>query len=655
MSESEKCSTLADIKVMAALYSLVTEIYMLILLERKYSLFLERGAFLLKDKLTFLGKILFLIVFYFEIFILYTFLSFVLIKILRLMRIYNLKSTYLTFFLFVFFNLYATVDYKVFGYFKGLLNLDIIKSLGGGSVVNSIYYVATEIYDTAPFLLYGFALFLLICFFVNKYSYFIFNIPLGRWLKKINVAIVFVAVIFVLVFSPIIDKSLFVNLNKTFLSKLFLFPVNYLTDFDLDGYGLTSRPQDSSLFDGMVHPYAIDLPGNNIDENGIAGDLPVDGEVPAFEYKGGSFKKNLILVVCESMRNDLAKAKVNGEEVMPFLASVGNDDYALIAHTAFTTPSVTSILTGSQSLFEKKKSLFAIFRERFPGVKLGVFSGQSEAFGNLEKRNSMGLVDVFFDARQGPMAQKMYLGDDDASLKMPAPVVFGAFRDWVASLSASNNFFVYLNFQELHFPYNSKSITNSIVTEKIKRGDISEKSKEFLLLTYYNAARQLDTAIKNVIETVRLHGFDDDTVIIVVGDHGEELYDNGVLGHGTRLSFEQNTSYMNIVNYNLPKEFRILYQKQLPSLIYSIVTNEFGEFESKFQKIYDESIFYVGNVMSPSDIGFVRNGSMIMYNFYEDEFYEQNSFGGDIVEREPNYELIHTWERYQGYIDNLIQ
>src|SRR5688572_11096065 len=50
--------------------------------------------------------------------------------------------------------------------------------------------------------------------------------------------------------------------------------VEAATDLDADGYGILGRPDDPRLFDGTVRPYALDLPGNGIDEDGVGGDLP---------------------------------------------------------------------------------------------------------------------------------------------------------------------------------------------------------------------------------------------------------------------------------------------------------------------------------------------------------------------------------------------
>ena len=63
--------------------------------------------------------------------------------------------------------------------------------------------------------------------------------------------------------------------------------VEIASDVDRDGYGWLGRPADPAPFDGRVYPYALDLPGNGIDEDGIGGDLPDDaGYAPATGVRG---------------------------------------------------------------------------------------------------------------------------------------------------------------------------------------------------------------------------------------------------------------------------------------------------------------------------------------------------------------------------------
>ena len=70
-------------------------------------------------------------------------------------------------------------------------------------------------------------------------------------------------------------------------SQMFAAVIARATDLDGDGFALLAHPRDPNLLDARVHPYAFDVPGNGIDEDGIAGDLPPgDSYVEACHRRG---------------------------------------------------------------------------------------------------------------------------------------------------------------------------------------------------------------------------------------------------------------------------------------------------------------------------------------------------------------------------------
>ena len=70
------------------------------------------------------------------------------------------------------------------------------------------------------------------------------------------------------------------------------------------------------------HPYALDVPGNGIDENGLAGDHPARlpraadelDERPVF-----GARPNVLIVFLEGVRADMVGASLGDREIMPFL------------------------------------------------------------------------------------------------------------------------------------------------------------------------------------------------------------------------------------------------------------------------------------------------------------------------------------------------
>src|SRR6185295_7976596 len=88
--------------------------------------------------------------------------------------------------------------------------------------------------------------------------------------------------------------------------------VNAVTDVDRDGFGIVGRSSDPDPFNAAVYPYAMDRPGNGVDEDGVAGDLPAsatpfaDAPVPSAPWPR---TPDVVLVVLESFRADLVGAR----------------------------------------------------------------------------------------------------------------------------------------------------------------------------------------------------------------------------------------------------------------------------------------------------------------------------------------------------------
>jgi hypothetical protein len=179
--------------------------------------------------------------------------------------------------------------------------------------------------------------------------------------------------------------------------------IGALTDVDRDGFGLMSRPADPAPWDARVYPYAVDVPGNGLDENGIAGDLPEGqpyteglGDAPPFLRT-----PNIIVVMLETFRADLLGTTVGHRAVTPFLdllASQGVSASRAYSHNGYTVQSRYHLFTGSFVGTRGDRSLIDDFRAN--GYEVAFFSAQDESFGGPRYDIGTGRADVFYDARQ---------------------------------------------------------------------------------------------------------------------------------------------------------------------------------------------------------------------------------------------------------------
>ena len=94
-------------------------------------------------------------------------------------------------------------------------------------------------------------------------------------------------------------------------------------------------------------------------------------------------------------------------------------------------------------------------------------------------------------------------------------------------------------------------------------------NRDWLKRTYWNAARNLHSELAGLLAELDRGSARSQTVILVVGDHGEELFEHGYLGHGTSISFEQNTTIGKLINSNWKPPHRAFGLSSVSGLIHN--------------------------------------------------------------------------------------
>jgi arylsulfatase A-like enzyme len=333
---------------------------------------------------------------------------------------------------------------------------------------------------------------------------------------------------------------------------LLAFVMAKATDLDRDGLGLLSRPADFAPFDARRHPYALDVPANGIDENGLAGDLPqqapsVGGDARAAER--WTHRPDFLLILLESVRADVVGATLDGRAVTPVLdrlAQQGARASYAYSHTGFTHHSRLQLLTGCLASANGSETLLDDFRRN--GYQIGYFSGQDDSFGGHDPARWLHPGDVFFDARQAA-SQRYSRFSTAGSLAVPSSVVEGRVSEFLHRTNRQGPVFIYLNLHDTHFPYQHGEMAPLVSDTVLEQSAISRERAADLRRMYLNAVANADAAIGRVIgEVERIRGHA--PAVLITSDHGESLYDDGLLGHGFSLNSQQ--TQVPFVVANLP-------------------------------------------------------------------------------------------------------
>ena len=359
--------------------------------------------------------------------------------------------------------------------------------------------------------------------------------PRGRRALAGKALLPIVAVFLFWLASESIQAQLFRKTSGRWLATA----AKWVTDLDGDGYGLVRKPTDWAPFDKSRHPYAIDWPANGIDENRIAGDLDAPGDFSFEHYPPVRFarKPDVLLFVLESVRADNLDAEVDGKPVTPVLRRLianGAISGPAYSHNGYTIESLTHLFTGTLSL-KAEDSLIDDFASN--GYLTACISGEDESFGSIEEVTGMVRAEHFVDARDD-VKERTSASASPGSLTVPWTVVVRNVQDFLLTRADERPVFLYLNLQDCHFPYNHAAMEKIVATDLVSRSAIVPENAARVERTYRNAVSNVDRAVGKILEMWQAERGEAPATVIVA-DHGESLFEDGLLGHGIRLREDQ--------------------------------------------------------------------------------------------------------------------
>lgn len=425
--------------------------------------------------------------------------------------------------------------FEALSYFSDALGFELIRSLGGGSLADAALFVASDaalaiLAAAGAVIGWWLALRLGRRFLPERVA----TAPL-KWRHCLWLALPLPLLIYAAGSEPDARYAL-----ARFTAPGFaLQALSRATDFDGDGYSAVTPQRDAAPFDAARHPFVLDVPNNGVDEDGYGGDFRFAGGAAAFPAPVIPQRKHVVLVVLESARGDAIGRVVDGRPVTPAMNALARDgSYAREAysHIGFTTQSLKSLFSGALDPPMGTPSLFRDFKAN--GYRIGVFSGQPESFGDIAATVGMREnADVFVDA-ETLKAERAFSFAAKGSLLVDGRKLLREFdnrlgRGWERPT------FVYVNFQEAHFPYAHPGMPRILPGDPIPRGEIGPANKDRVARTYWNAIAYDDWLVGQLVERLKRLGVWEDTLLLITADHGESLFDDAFLGHGHVINRQQ--------------------------------------------------------------------------------------------------------------------
>jgi glucan phosphoethanolaminetransferase (alkaline phosphatase superfamily) len=433
--------------------------------------------------------------------------------------------------------------------------------------------------------------------------------------------------------------------------------ISLFSDVDRDGYGILGRIPDTAPLDASIHPFAVDVPGNGIDEDGVGGDLPGDFPVhvePSVPTTPWARKPDVLFVMLESVRDDMVGSVVDGRPITPVLDRLGSSGIrarAAYSHNGFTVQSRTHVFTGSL-LGGVRTTLIDDFKRQ--GYEVAYFSGQDESFGGDDNNTGSSRADVFYDAR-ADVKRRYSASTTQGSLAVSADVVLERVSAFLAKRRREKPLFLYVNLHDTHFPYHHNGIKPIISGPVLQQYQIRPSSSADLRRMYANTLANVDQAIGRLLDMLG-SALGGKPGVIVTSDHGESLFDGGSLGHGYVLDDAQTK--IPLITTLPMKILQPWGQSDLRgALVEALVDDDTGESAPRraaLEMNREREVFqYLGSVNAPAQIALTRIDRRIIYDFRRQRISAGEAQWirpGDApaMLQEDFLRLVRTWESLVG-------
>ncbi|WP_348734654.1 sulfatase-like hydrolase/transferase [Rheinheimera texasensis] len=436
---------------------------------------------------------------------------------------------------------------ELYQYFGDNLDWQVLANLGGGSVLAAVSMVLTELSLHLLPVLVGLLVGLMLLYCVHL-AFRRYRAPVADGAQWWRYSALLILVLFPLQWQLLATEQPYrFGLEKKLSQQLLSGLLNRLTDLDLDGYGALGALADTAPFDAALYPGAMDIPGNGIDEDGIAGDLP---SLPAagpdalrmLPIRAG---QHIFLVVLESVRADALFAKQDGKAVMPHLAALaGQGSYSenAYSHTGFTTSSLKALFNRSLSYHPPQQNLLDALQAR--GYQLNVLSAQAERFGDVLSSARLKRPGHYYFDADSALADRLDPSLNAGSLRLSEQRLLRQLQQRFAQVDWSLPQFFYLNIQAAHYPYHHKEMLPLLTQQSISRQQMQPANKALLQLSYYNAVANADWLVGQLQQLLGSYQLTKHSTQLFTSDHGESLFDDGFLGHGHQLNDTQTKVLM---------------------------------------------------------------------------------------------------------------
>ncbi len=306
-------------------------------------------------------------------------------------------------------------------------------------------------------------------------------------------------------------------------------------DWDRDGYARVLGGGDCDDGDRLVHPGALEVPEDGIDQNCIGGDpsLAAPARDPAFVPVPSTVPSelNVLLITIDTVRADHFSSYGYRRKTTPNLDSVAAAGTVFLhgwAHAPSTRYSIPAILTGRLPL----DVFYDTSVEGWPGLSptattiaeimagAGLITGALTNYWYFDKVRRMDQGFASYDNSSAALhASVSGAGPEQTKGSSSQQQTDKAIA--FVQANAGRRWFLWVHYYDPHYAYEPHQGTPSFGTSRV---DLYDGEIAFT-----------DHHIGRLLAELRGKGIYDKTAIVVTGDHGEGFGEHGIELHGYHL------------------------------------------------------------------------------------------------------------------------
>jgi arylsulfatase A-like enzyme len=255
---------------------------------------------------------------------------------------------------------------------------------------------------------------------------------------------------------------------------------------------------------------------------------------------------NIVLIVIDTLRYDRLGSYGSGRETSPELDRFAQSAVRVeraYAPAPWTIPSIASMMTG---LYPGNHGATKLESE--PHADLSMLAEVLKREGYVTGAVVSHVLLQRSGFRQG-FDQYQYTALGDPHLTVSSDAVTSQAQALAGRLAfAPEPFFLFVHYFDPHYSYRRHPEYGFAAPSagRLREGqdieelhemaaDLSDEELEFLRDLYDEEIRHTDAAIGRLLKSLEERGIDEETLVLIVGDHGEEFVEHGGLGHSRTL------------------------------------------------------------------------------------------------------------------------